>query len=431
MTEKTSNVLVISTRFPPDHAGAVIRVAKLVKYLPHFGWRPTILTGNDGVEKRQCEDLLRDVAGATAIRVPACDPRKAYGYVRRLFSRRRSQSVSAIDVRKVEATGSLAGRWLIPDYMVFWAFIAVPVGLYQIFRRNIDVIFASGPPHSALVVGAILSWMTRVPFVADLRDAWTTNARYERRALEFLEWMDRWIERRTLSAASSIVVVSFEFIEQICERFPALRNSHFVNVPNGFDPDDFVGLVPKREERHFTIVHTGNLYWPVTPDSFIKGCLLAVERRPELAKILKVKFIGAMPTGWREACEDRPEMFAHEERRSHKECLELNLGADVLLLIPGPGAGVMTGKVYEYIASGRPILALVKPERLSKLVTDNGLGAVVDPDDVPSIAKAIEGLFERRLSDFAPTVRGVSDFYNRKMQVATIAELLSSLVQPK
>lgn len=404
------NVLVIASHFPPNPPGGVVRVSKMVKYLPSAGWNPIVMTSDQVGDPDLCTGLLRDVGRAAVRRLPALDVRLLYAALRK---RRTAPVHEAAQTEPATKKPSLGARWLVPDHMLAWALRAVPAGIRLVHRRSIHVVYATGPCHSALLCGALVARAARVPFIAELRDPWTTNPIASQRASRILNWLDHTIEHFSLRSADRIVVISDGFIDPIMQRHPGICHGRFRVIPNGYDPADFVGILPHRFD-HFAVVHTGNFYESRSPIPFISACTRLFRRREDIARALRIHFVGAMPAGWESAGEGYTSNFIHVPRLSHRECLAMNCGADVLLLVPGPGAGTMTGKVFEYMAAGRPILALAEPGVARGLIDNHSLGRSADPNDPEAIAAAVEALYDARGTPFSTDATTLRERFSRR-----------------
>jgi glycosyltransferase involved in cell wall biosynthesis len=242
---------------------------------------------------------------------------------------------------------------------------------------------------SVHLVGAIAKRATGVRWVADLRDSIAhPHRRVESRLVRAKEWTVGRVGRLVARRADGIVAVS----DAIAEEARALGPSGPVRtIANGADFDDFDGLEYRRSER-FRITHTGSFFGKRDPRPFLTA----------LAKSgldVEARFVGDFRSADRawareRGLDDRLSLVPYAPRR---EALKLQRDSEaLLLLIPeaaGRGKGVLSGKVFEYLAAERPILALVPPEgAAAELIRETGAGVVVAPEDVDGIAAALGGL---------------------------------------
>jgi glycosyltransferase involved in cell wall biosynthesis len=275
---------------------------------------------------------------------------------------------------------------------VSWALTAIPAARRIVREEQIDVLVTTSPPASVNLIGAAVQQSTRVRWVADLRDSVAANPdrRVERLAVRAKEQAQALVARLVAKRADAVVAVS----DSIAEEMRELGADRLEMIPNGCDFEDFEGLEYRRGER-FRITHTGTFFGHRDPKPFLSA--LAKSEEDVVAR-----FVGGLRAADREWAErlelgDRLEEIPHVPRRS---ALELQRDSEALLLLlpeaGGRGRGVPSGKIFEYLAAERPILAAVPPDGIAaQLVRQAEAGVVVPPDDVAAISAAIAGLRAR------------------------------------
>src|SRR6185312_4016406 len=250
----------------------------------------------------------------------------------------------------------------------------IPAGIKLVRKHDIDVIVSTSPPPSTHLIAAAIARATGVKWVADLRDSLVAHA-----------------HRRADSAATradAITCVS----EAISEETRALRpRGPVVTIANGCDFDDVAGLDRQPSDR-FRITHTGSFFGRRDPRPFFQAL-----HDSELDVV--ARFLGDFRPADREWADvlglgDRLELLPYAPRA---DSLALQRDSEaLLLLIPdagGRGRGVLSGKVFEYVAVGRPILAAVPPDgAAAELIRETGAGVVAPPEDPAAIRAALEGL---------------------------------------
>jgi glycosyltransferase involved in cell wall biosynthesis len=279
------------------------------------------------------------------------------------------------------------------------------------------------------LIGAAVQKATGAKWVADLRDsivlhphrsAEGAGARAKQKALAG-------VARLVARQADAIVAVS----EAIAEETRAIEpRGRVVTIANGSDFDDFAGLTYSRGDR-FRLTHAGSFFGKRDPKPFLRA--LAESGLEDVT----VRFVGDFRPGDREFMEslglgDRVEVIDYVPRR---ESLRLQRESDaLLLLIPdagGRGRGVLSGKVFEYLAAERPVLAVVPPDgAAAELVRETGAGLVAGPDDVPGIRDALLELHSRWRDgglNGTPLTPEWRDKLSRASRVEELAELLESL----
>ncbi|HYA09873.1 MAG TPA: glycosyltransferase, partial [Gaiellaceae bacterium] len=289
----------------------------------------------------------------------------------------------------------LGRRLLVPDENVPWSTAALPAAVRIVRREEIDVVLTTSPPGSIHLLGAAVQTATGARWVADLRDSLTAHPHrrgQESRLVRLKETTAAGVARLVAARADAIVAAA----DAIAEEARALApKGPVVTIANGCDFDDFAGLEHHPSER-LRITHAGSFFGKRDPKPFLRAL-----SESGLEDVV-VRFVGDFRAEDREFADslglgDRIELTGYVSRR---RSLELQRDSEaLLLLIPeagGRGLGVLSGKVFEYLAAERPILAAVPPEgAAAQLVRDTGAGVVAAPDDVPALREALVGLHAR------------------------------------
>jgi glycosyltransferase involved in cell wall biosynthesis len=289
----------------------------------------------------------------------------------------------------------LGRRLLVPDENVPWSTFALPVAIRLVRREGIDVVLTTSPPPSLHLLGAAVKRATGAAWVADLRDPLTSHPHrrgYESQLARLKETAVGGVTRIVASQANAIVAASDAIAEEMRRVEP---KGNVVTIANGCDFDDFGGLEHHSSDR-LRIMHAGNFHGKRDPKPFLRA--LAESGLDDIV----VRFAGDFRAADREYADslglgDRVELLGYVSRR---RSLELQRDSDVLLLlIPesgGRGRGVVTGKIFEYLAAERPILAAVPPDgAAAELVRDTGAGVVAASDDVEALREALLDLHRR------------------------------------
>ncbi|HAJ34898.1 MAG TPA: hypothetical protein DCL15_04285 [Chloroflexi bacterium] len=412
-------LLLIAYYFPPIGGSGVQRPTKFVKYLPKFGWQPYVLSTDrpygDGGEGRD-ETLLADIPDDVRVwRLPTPQPRPVYRLAQWLGWRsaaidayRRGVTPPPVTVTPTESRSSnLVARvrhaMLAPLYLIhnppvdpafYWALRIVPLARQIIRREQIDVVLTTVPPWSALITGALLRRLTGRPWVADFRDPWTDNE-FTYAPTPARRRFDAWLERRLLDAADAVISVTPPWLEGL-RRKTRQTAKPFVLIPNGWDRDDFPDLAPVRAGLPLPVSADGRIVL-LHPGSAYQGeplpLLAALDRLAaegvDLDRLC-FHFIGHVHPEDRQTIAASPHarLFRLDPQRvPHDEALRLVREAHVLLLLrKGPGAS--SGKVFEYMVAGRPVLSIGSGEG-SRLVEEAGVGMGIAPDDVRALANAL------------------------------------------
>jgi len=380
----TRRLLLVTYYFPPLGGSGVFRPLRLAKHLPRKGWEVTVLSVSENTRAPKDHSLLREVPpGLRVERTPSAEPRTLLIALSKLGLRGL--------VRRIEPL------LMLPDDQRGWVPFAARRAKQLADELEFDAVITTSAPYSAHLVGQRLRRHSGIPWIADFRDEWTTNPYLrERYPTNWHRNFNRSLEREVLREADRVVCVSRPWLDALHGLVPDLPGKKFVVLPNGYDGEHFPGEPAPRPDR-FRIVYTGVFYGPRSPVPFLQALDLVRERRRIPADELEVVFMGR--TGWsdRAAGESPDDSVRIVEQRPYFESLEVLRSAAVLLLvIPREGgAGNHTGKLFPYLASGRPILATApEPNVAAELIRESRSGVVAPPDDPAAIAAAIESLYE-------------------------------------
>ncbi len=371
-------VLLVTMYFPPAGGGGVQRSLKFATHLPELGIETHVLAPDDP------KWIHRDDGPPP--------PTLAWVHRARYLGpkgRKPAEELhGATGLDRASKQLQLMGRrLLVPDENVSWNLTAIPAAIRIVKREGIDVVITTSPPSSVHLVGAAVKRATGIPWVADLRDSVVAHPHRdaERMLVRAKEQGEHAVARLITRSANAIVCVSDAIAAEMRERDP---NGEIATIANGSDFDDFDGLEHTSSDR-FRLTHAGSFFGKRDPRPFLTAL-------HETGLDIVARFLGDFRSSDREWAErlelgDRLELIPYAPRR---RSLELQRDSEaLLLLIPeagGRGKGVLSGKVFEYLAAERPILALVPPEgAAAELIRDTGAGMVVAPEDVEGIKAAL------------------------------------------
>ena len=430
-------VLVLSYYFPPAGGPGVQRALKFVKYLPECGWTPTVLTVRQGAYPAHDPSLADEVPRqATVHRTPSLDPHWFYA---RLTGRSDDDQVDVGSVQgREEGWVELVGRWVranffLPDARVGWVPFAVWRGRQVLAEQRVDAILTTGPPHSTHLSGALLQATTGVPWVADFRDPWTDINYYDE--LPHTRWarrLDAALERLVLRRARAVTTVSPSW-RDLLSRKANLDSSAVTVVQNGFDADDIAPGPSDPSPDTFALTHVGSLYASRNPTALWR----ALRRLQEANAVpaLRIRLVGTVDPNVRESLRAHGLMGRTEivPYVPHDEAVEHMRRAGLLLLSieEFPAAeGMMTGKIYEYLAAGRPVVGVGPPtgDAAALLRTTEG-GQLFGREDASGLARYIRGQYEA-WADGTPRAGANPEAlrpYRRRTQANQIASVLGDV----
>jgi glycosyltransferase involved in cell wall biosynthesis len=409
--------LLVSFYFPPAGGGGVQRPLKLAQYLPAMGVETHVLAPDDPRWIHRDDELRMPsqawVHRARYVGVSGGKPSEVLAGtqgVGRLATKARLQ----------------LRRLVVPDENATWALTAIPAGIRIVREHGIDVVVSTSPPPSTHLIAAAIARATGAHWVADLRDSLVAHAhrRSDTVATRTKASMHRRVARLVASRADAITCVSDAISEETRALGPSGR---VVTIANGCDFDDVAGLERHPSDR-FRITHTGSFFGRRDPRPFLQAL-------HDSGLDVVARFLGDFrpaDRAWADGLGlgDRLELLPYAARATS---LALQRDSEaLLLLIPeagGRGRGVLSGKVFEYMAVGRPILAVVPPDgAAAELIRQTGAGVVAAPDDTEAIRRALEELHARWRDGGLPDVV-LSDEWRRRLSRRTRVEEMAALLE--
>lgn len=384
-------VLIVSYYFPPMGLSGVQRTAKLVKYLPENGVDVSVLTVRPGAYFAFDHTLVSELdrPGISIHRTGSLDPTRLFG---------KQKKTIALPAEGPRGVLSRLSQWLFqPDNKIGWYPFAVRTGRRILSRLPHDVVFASAPPYTGLLVARQLSAEFKLPLVVDYRDDWVGNPRHTY-PTQWHAGLAKRLEGRVLEAASEIHVINRVIRDAILQRH-RIDSECICIVPQGFDPDDFMSEThPTGTASRCTFLYTGIFYDAQKPDIFLDAFAAAVAADPDFRREARAHFMGLVP-------DYMPSLVARHELNghviihgyvSHTDTVRAQQSADVLWLTIGdrPGSeGISTGKLYEYMGAERPILGLVPVGVARDDIASYGAGFLAHPDHTSEVTMRLLELF--------------------------------------
>ncbi len=409
-------VLVVSYIFPPLGGAGTFRWLKLSRYLGEWGYRPIVLSAEDPSHWCRDESLTAEVPpDVRVIRLPNRERR-----IHRILRGRISRTRLAPHLPAVRQAIDF------PDDKWPWAKDITTVAIDVARRERPAAIVTTAPPYSAHVVGLRVKRKLGLPWVADFRDPWSDGSLAMNGVPGWLRRRHEAMERRVARAADHCLFV-YPGVEAFCRRhgIPVDRASQ---VFNGYDPADFADWpAPTVPNGRVEIVHTGSFYGVYNPSPLARALRSTAFRKRIPIERLRLTFVGG--TG-DVPFDDVPGLNVRVlPRVSHAEALRHMGAAHVLVCVftPETGNRNVTGKVFEYVAAQRPILAIVPPEgAAADVVRRTGAGYVADPDDPTSIAEALEACIEEAEHGGATLPRNDAEIarFSRRAQAGQVAAIL-------
>lgn len=401
MRRNGRRVLFISYPFPPTGGGGVQRAVKFAKYLPRCGWHPTILTvANPSVPVKD-SDLANDLCpDMPVVRAKTWEP--DYTLKRRLAHNKTERRAS---VRRWIRWLSM--QVLQPDPQILWNPSALHEATRTLRQQTHDAILVTGPPFSSFLLGYKLKKRFGLPLILDFRDEWMLVTRHmENYQLSGLSMrMQRAMMRKVLRFADAVIATTQASAGELARQCRDARSqAAVVAIYNGYDPADLEDLDAEPSDRtRFRIVYTGTLWKLTNIAPFARTLQSLAHTSPDRLAHVELITAGRRTSGQDKILDElrgTGVTLVSHDYLPHRRSLELAASADLLLLLLDDQRGadrVVPAKLFEYLAIGKPILAMCPFGEASRLLDRFGRGATFRPGE---IELAVQWL-KARLDDFS------------------------------
>lgn len=429
-------VLIITYYWPPSGGAGVQRWLKFVKYLRDFGWEPVIYTPLNPdfpiVDNTLSKDIPFDIE---VIRTPIWEP---YTFYKKITGGESTPKIESGAVKNKKSPGIISqlsvwirGNLFIPDARKFWIQPSIRFLRKYLKEHQIDVIISTGPPHSMHLIASKLNENFKIPWLADFRDPWTDIDYYkEMKISAFADRKHKMLEMKTITECDEMVVVTQE-MKANYEKISG-RNIHLIT--NGFDPVD-MAVDDVIQDVKFSISHIGSLPPGFNMKGLWKVLSELADTIPDFRNNLEIKLVGRVDST---VIDEISELNLLNQLTipgyvSHNKVASLMKQSAVLLLVinrNSPNAkGILTGKIFEYLASGRPILAIgPRDGDLAKILEESEAGVITEHDDLEQIKMNVINLYNKYLhNNLVNNVKSVEK-YTRKNLTAELAVVLNKMV---
>jgi len=436
MRRDLRRVLVITYYWPPSGGAGVQRWLKFSKYLREFGWEPIIYTPENPEAPSHDFSLLKEIPeGLTIIKTPIWEP---YEFYKKLVGMKKGEKVNAgflSEKKKPAATESFStwvrGNFFIPDARKYWIKPSVKF-LNNYLRENpVEAMVSTGPPHSMHLIALGVKNKLNIPWLADFRDPWTGIDFYDHLKLTTVaDKLHHRLEKAVLSKADVVTTVSKNWGKDL----ESLGQRRIEIVTNGFDTEDF----PDSEailDMKFSLTHIGSLNKDRNPKVLWNTLKEICSENEQFDADLEIKFIGKTDFAVFEHLTELglTEKVLKIDYMPHKEVTLATSKSQVLMLLINntPNmAGIIPGKLFEYLASKRPILCIAPIDGDSaEIIRSTGAGQVVEFIDAVSMKRVILEMYSNfQKGNQQQKAVGIEQ-YSRRSLTQSIAGLLDTLIQ--
>jgi glycosyltransferase involved in cell wall biosynthesis len=427
-------ILIITYYWPPSGGAGVQRWVKFVKYLVRMNFDPLVLTVHpDSATYPQTDPTLAaDIP--ENVQVFYAKSFELYALYKKFSSNKEVPYGGFANTKKLDFKEKvirfIRGNFIIPDPRKGWNKYAIAKAKELFLTHQIDTVITTSPPHSTQLIGLHLQKELNVKWVADLRDPWTDIYYFNQMYPTYLaRQIHKNLEKKVLVNADRIITVSEELKKLFSGK--AENTSHKIKViPNGFDTADFQGAKQAVHQDVFYISYVGTISNEYTFSGFIKAL---VDLPKEVHSKLRIRFIGEMPSELIEQFKKAEliELIELTGYVPHHKAIEFLFSSDMLLLIIPDvknNEGILTGKLFEYLASQKPIL-LIGPEKgdAAKIVHETNSGVICGYNDHQKIKENIIHIIELKQSGQLNSASSGYLEYSRENLTKKLVEVLESL----
>jgi len=386
-----NKVLILTYYWPPSGGAGVQRWLKFAKYLPEFGWEPIIITVDPAFAAYPVTDDSLSAELSSSVKVYKT---LAVDYFS-MYKKDKTKIPTAGFANSIDNSLSgkiqrfIRGNFFIPDPRKGWNKYAFKKACEIIEAEGIKHVITTSPPHSTQLIG--LKIKTKYPgikWVADLRDPWTDIYYYDQFYPTFIsKRVDLGFEKNVLRKADRIITIGSTLKKMFSSKVPEITGKIDV-ITNGYDDDDFNNTKPSNPDI-FTISYTGTL-----SDTYpINGFLDALRNFKATGNPLILRFIGTVSLKQKELILSKTKNLNVEyiSYVDHTKAVKYMLETSVLLLIipdHQSSRSIITGKIFEYIASEKPVICLGPPDGdAAEILMETGHGITFDYNDSKGITE--------------------------------------------
>jgi glycosyltransferase involved in cell wall biosynthesis len=447
-------VLIITYYWPPSGGAGVQRWLKFVKYLPDYGWEPVIYTPENPEVPVEDQSLAVDIPpGTVVIKKKIFEPYQLY---KKFLGMKVGEKINAGFLSEDEKPGLkekiavwIRGNFFIPDARKLWIRPSVRFLKGYLDAHPVDAIVSTGPPHSMHLIAFRIKKKLKIPWIADFRDPWTDIDYYDQlRLTRRADQKNKQLENSVLNGADRVTAIG----PTMAGKFRKHMQAEPVVISNGFDPDDFdlsvslegngmkandnqdTGELLDLEDR-FTIVHVGAINHDRNHDIFWRALKELSEENSQFQKDFILRLVGKLDHSVLKSIKkyDLEQFAVCEPYLPHDQVGQVLRCASLLYLPVNntPNArSIQTGKLFEYLASGRIILGIGPTDGdAADILNKSRAGMMVEFTDFEKLKSMLKTYYEKYLLGELKNEVGEIKMYSRQYLAGKMAETLGSIIK--
>lgn len=423
-------VLIITYYWPPAGGPGVQRWLKFVKYLPDFDIEPIVFIPENPNYPIIDSELQKDINSNTIIiKNPISEPYKLAS----IFSKKTTNAISSGIIPNKKKQSFLdkfllyvRGNFFIPDARIAWVKPSVSVLENYIKEHPVDLIITTGPPHSLHLIGLELKNKLNCKWFADFRDPWTSIGYHKQLKLtERSKEKHLKLEKEVLNTADHILVTS----PTTKNEFTKLTHKPITVITNGYD----VEYIQKKPlDSKFSIAHIGSFLSERNPRIFWKALSELIKENKDFREDFELKLIGKVSQEILDVVSEfkLSNYLNNLGYLSHNQALIEQRSSQVLLLVEIDSeetVGIIPGKLFEYMAAERPILA-IGPEGadFSNIIKETNSGTFFTYDQKDEIKEQIVKLYDLYKQNELKVYAMGLQYYSRKKLTEKLANIIKN-----
>lgn len=408
-------ILIITYYWPPSGGAGVQRWLKFTKYLPENGIEPIIITTKDGDYPAFDSSLEKDIPQDIKI-IKTFTPN-----IHKISGKKRATPYGSLTTKGQDSFKRKFAIWvrlnvIFPDARKIWNRFALKATEKVLKTDKIDLMITTGPPHSTHLIGLHLKKKYAIPWIADFRDPWC-DIDYLKNVKRFFltEKLDKKLEQKVVKDCDLVISINHDILNKIG------AEGKGVIISNGFDAEDYEDYTFTGDK--FSISYFGHITPEREPDAVIEALNMLYQQG---ITDISLDFFGNVDNKKRLLSIAKYDFIKFHNYIPHEDVTKEIRQASILLLVINNRAdnlGIVTGKIFEYLVSRKPILALGPEDgEANEIIKQTNSGKMFDYTATEEIADYIAQIYKNGYDSSSDIEK-----YNRKKITGKLAEIIKKL----